>query len=87
MMLVSRRVVPSSRSGHAPHVVTLVEGRVVACTCEGFVYRAACRHLSEVQAKPESYALWASPAVPEASPETDSPGPASTARQAKPEEK
>jgi hypothetical protein len=57
-MKIRRFLVPSSRGGNVKHVVTAVEqpgalhGTVVepvACTCEGFIYRIGCSHMTQVK--------------------------------------
>jgi hypothetical protein len=42
----------ATRVGHRPHRVTVLNGRAVACTCEGFTYRPGlnCYHISDFNA-------------------------------------
>ncbi len=61
MVLASKRCTPRfasieyrmtpSHSTDATHIVTVVDGAVVACTCQGFINRLTCRHITEAESE------------------------------------
>jgi hypothetical protein len=43
---LEEREVPSS-DGSKTYIVTLLDGKPTACSCAGFTYRSACRHMAQ----------------------------------------
>jgi N-acetylglutamate synthase-like GNAT family acetyltransferase len=52
---VERRRVTSGTNPKDFHIVTSVDGTVVACTCLGFKHRTACAHMKGVVEHPDEF--------------------------------